>query len=94
MLRSVRPTAQIAHSAALPRFFVSPAASAFHTSAKRMQAAAESQTVLTPSSGNYSNTRIESHLRRNKFDKQVCNQIVFLKYNRVSGIRGDRSGDC
>ncbi|KAK3843169.1 MAG: putative cysteine desulfhydrase [Linnemannia gamsii] len=48
MLRNVRPTAQIARSAVLPRFVVSPAASAFHTSAKRMQAA-ESQTLITPS---------------------------------------------
>lgn len=51
MLRNVRPTAQITRSAALPRFVVSPAASAFHTSANRMQAAVESQTVLTPSLG-------------------------------------------
>ncbi|KAG0274743.1 cysteine desulfurase [Linnemannia exigua] len=48
MLRNVRPTAQITRPAVLPRFIVSPAASAFHTSAKRMQAA-ESQTLITPS---------------------------------------------
>lgn len=47
-LRSMQP-ALLARSA-VPRFVVSPAISAFHTSAKRMQAQ-PAQTVITPSSG-------------------------------------------
>ncbi|KAG0253469.1 cysteine desulfurase [Mortierella polycephala] len=45
ILRSVRPS-QIARP--LPRFVVSPAASAFHTAAKRMQSA-DAQVLITPS---------------------------------------------
>ncbi|KAG0226470.1 cysteine desulfurylase [Mortierella sp. GBAus27b] len=44
-MRSARPIAQITR---VPRFVVSPAASAFHTTAKRFQSS-ESQTLITPS---------------------------------------------
>ncbi|KAK3815103.1 MAG: putative cysteine desulfurase mitochondrial precursor [Benniella sp.] len=44
-MRSARPLAQIAR---VPRFVVSPAASAFHTTAKRLQST-ESQVLITPS---------------------------------------------
>lgn len=91
MLRNVRSTAQITRSAALPRFVVSPAASAFHTSANRVQAAAESQTVLTPSLGNQQRLITVMEQIRNMCieNKCVTNNVSCL--NRIAGIRGDGS---
>lgn len=59
---------------AVPRFVVSPAVSAFHTSAKRLQAQS-AQTVITPSSGNAYNSSSISGPNKNKKKKDRLREL-------------------
>lgn len=65
--RSLRSMPALLARSAVPRFVVSPAVSAFHTSAKRLQAS--TQTVITPSSGNAYMSKYSRPNIKNKKDR-------------------------